>query len=218
MKTQPPLIPFILLILLFTVNSQLKAQTALGVKGGLTVSNVIQTFTAGIDESEEEIRLSPHFGYLMRTYITEHLYVQPELLYMEKGFQGDYTDIKGNNNTTTVRFRNINLPLLLGIQYQNFQIAAGPELEYFLKAHTKTNDGDFSANPFFGKNTWLFNANLELGYQINQLQLSIRGSLGLKPLLEGEITDVNGAVAGDFSYRNIAVQAAVAYLIFRKTD
>ncbi len=217
MKTTQTLIFSILLVLL-TAGTQLQAQTALGIKGGLTLSNVIKKFPAGMDESDEETRLSVHFGYLMRTYFTEHLYFQPELLYMEKGFRGDYTDINGIKNTTTVRFRNINLPLLLGVQHQNFQIAVGPEIEYFLKAHTKTNNGDFSANPFFGKNTWLINANLELGYQINQLQLSIRGSLGLTPFLEGEVTDVNGVAIGEFGYRNIAVQAAVAYLIFRKTD
>lgn len=214
MKTSHTLNGFVITCLLVFLSVSLRAQTAFGIKGGITASNIIFTSDVGLDESDEDFRFSAHFGYLMRTYITDRLFFQPELLYMEKGYKGDYTDINGEDNTATVRFWNVNLPLLLGFQFHNFQLAAGPEIEYFFKAHSKANGEDYGVNPAFGKNTWLFNANLEAGYQIDRFQLSLRGSLGLRPILEGNVTDVNGLTIGGFSYRNVALQAAVAYMIF----
>ncbi|PHN04727.1 porin family protein [Flavilitoribacter nigricans] len=217
MKTSLALNSFAGLLLLFLFSGQLPAQTALGLKAGLTASNSQVKFQSSIasEKPDNDPRFSAHFGYLLRTYLSDRFYFQPELLYIEKGFRGRSVNATGAESTTVVRFRNISLPLLLGVQFGNFQIAAGPEITYFLKAHTKSEGGEFAENPFFGKNEWLFNGNLELAYQINSFQLSLRGSLGLKPFLKGNLTDVNGVTAGSFTYYNQALQAAIAYMIFQ---
>lgn len=215
MKAPQTLISFILALFLCSFTPA-QAQTAFGLKAGVTGSNLLFSTNTPDIQQEENLRFSAHFGYLLRTYVNAWLYFQPELLYIEKGYKDSFLDINGVQQDAEIRFRNINLPLLLGTSFRNFQIAAGPEVEYLIKAHSRITGEDYEENPVFGKNKWLFNANVEMGYQVNRLQLSLRGSVGLNPVLEGTLTDVNGTPVPDgrFNYRNVAMQAAIAYMLF----
>jgi hypothetical protein len=193
------------------------AQTFLGLKGGLTASRITYQLDAGASYLEYMPRLAPHFGLMAEFQLSDRLYLQPELLYAEKGARGRSL-LPEEGPHFTERFQTIALPLLLSVRLgDHLSLAAGPELGYLLRSRLEVDTdgpGNLTGGSYFDDQRFLLNVDLEVGYRIERFQLSLRGILGWRPVAEIEFTDVNGVVTDLVKYHNHALQLSLAYRLF----
>ena len=134
-----------------------KAQTTLGIKGGVNFSKI------NTDNFSESSVAGYQVGVFGR--IGTDVYLQPELYLGSKGGKFDFNS---NNNTTTtngkVTFTTLNVPLLLGKRFGanavNFRLVAGPVYSYILSKNQNFADNVNGAYQDFGN----YN-NSTLGFQ-----------------------------------------------------
>lgn len=96
----------VLVVMLLGLPTPATAQSMVGVKGGLVVANI-----SASDEQElegNETRTGAGFGAFFRTMVAPAVSVQPEALYLKKGFKGEDEDLSGKFSLTYVQ-----VPVLL---------------------------------------------------------------------------------------------------------
>jgi hypothetical protein len=139
--------------LLLALSISAKAQFSLGIKGGVNYSNVNANNLNNSSVAGYQVGAFARFG--------GNLYLQPEVYVSSNGgkFQSD-----DNSYTGSVRFTNLNVPLLLGARFGpqslNFRIMAGPD--YISNLSTSEN---FSQNFNSAYNDFGHYKNSTLGYQ-----------------------------------------------------
>lgn len=213
MKTLQTLVSFSFFCFIFSL-LPLRAQTAYGFKIGRTKAQVLETFSPDGFKTRSGDRKPIHFGWLFRTHFNERFYIQPELLYLEKGSHGVSKLSSGEYQETTRRFQSINVPVLLGAKLGFIQLAAGPEFEHIFKMTSKLDDDDYRNDPNFNAPQWNLNVNAEAAVQWKGLQLSLRLSRGFTPIAKRQLLDSNGQEEGKLRKYNIARQIALAYMLF----
>lgn len=106
-----------------------RAQSDLGIKVGLNISDIVMTNYINPDV-ESDLKLKPglHAGVFIRAMANERIGVGSELLYSNKG-------VMGNEN---INLHYITLPLILQYKLSNNIVAeVGPEPGYLFSARSK---------------------------------------------------------------------------------
>jgi hypothetical protein len=117
------------LILAVSSANYLKAQTEIGIKGGVNFSSV--TDLNGKD------RVSGHGGIFLHSELNRHWCIQPELLYSAQG-EKSFTE-NGVKNDLNLNY--LQLPVMF--QYfatKSFYIEAGPQVGYLLQANRESSE------------------------------------------------------------------------------
>jgi hypothetical protein len=139
--------------LLLVLSISAKAQFSLGIKGGVNYSNINTDNLSNSSVAGYQVGAFARFG--------GNIYLQPEVYVSSTGGKFHSDD---NSYTGSVRFTNLNVPLLLGARFGpqnlNFRIMAGPD--YISNLSTSEN---FSQNFNSAYNDFGHYKNSTLGYQ-----------------------------------------------------
>lgn len=198
------------IILLFTfINVFSYAQVKFGAKAGLNYVNNIQTKG---EDGNNSYKISYHFGGYSIIELNDKINLIPELLYSNKGYKFDATDLSGGGNLNLVY---INLPVLVAYQVSDkLGVNLGPEFGYLLSAKSKFDSrtvdvGDFWENKIdFG---------IALGISLSlaeKVSTELRYTHGLSSVIEPvEFRDALGNVTEGPStkYLNRTFQLSFGY-------
>ena len=116
------------ILMAVTVSAQ---HVNIGIKAGLNIYNI-----SSDDNSAYDSKVGFNLGLLGHMHLTEHLAIQPEILYSGQGakFTSAGVDYKSNLSY-------INIPVLFQYMFDNgFRIEAGPQLGILISAKSKAND------------------------------------------------------------------------------
>ena len=152
-----------------TAKAQTTAEVNFGVKAGVNFSSLKTGLNAVSDKSG---KIGFNAGVFAR--VGSKIFFQPEVNYVT--FSDKY---RFNSNSYEAKFRQINVPLLVGYKFINttefiFRLAAGPDLYYNLKKPSAPSGFDYKK--FSGGGA--INAGIDLG----PLTLDAKYSLGLKKI------------------------------------
>ncbi|WP_180336325.1 porin family protein [Pontibacter ramchanderi] len=200
-----------LLTLLFAVGmafTSMAQSVSFGPRVGATFSK-ISLSEGEDDEMEDEIKYNPglQVGAVANFAISELVSIQPELLFMQKGFKIGDSDayIKGKSNY-------IEVPVLAKITFGSEQVkgfvTGGPTAGYLVsgKSSIKYGDNEVSESYEFEDedNRMELGASFGVGLAFGALNLDVRYGLGLTSLYETE--------SGESKSRNRVLGISVAYL------
>lgn len=166
---------FILTIVAFTSN----AQTRLGVRGGLNISNL---YTNDVDDNN--LLVGFHAGAYFKLAVNDNFAIEPEFLYSTKGAKLEYNNTFVNG-TATFHLNYIDIPVLAVFNItENFQFHAGPYIG-ILTAANVTNDSDnnnfdfeneLDKNDFTSTDLGVIGG---LGIDVDKVNISLRYNYGL---------------------------------------
>ncbi len=154
-----------------------KAQTRLGLKGGLNLANV--SVTSGAISATPESLTSFHAGVLLETRLTDKLLLQPNLLFSQKGYRS------GADTEAKVNYIEIPVNLLYEAN-KDFTVGVGIYAAHALSGkgtlNGKAYDYDFSN----GKaNRFDLGVNLIAGYEIVEgIKFSVNYTIGTANILD----------------------------------
>ncbi|MCU0326134.1 MAG: PorT family protein [Spirosomaceae bacterium] len=141
------LIFFSLFTFIFSLNS--KAQSGLGIKGGLTFNRVFTD--AGSFKNNIQQSLDTRTGYVVGLFgrLGNKIYLQPELLVANKGGSIDVITTSGGTQKIDFNYTNLDVPLLLGFKPVKFlRVMAGPVATVNLSSDQRLRDAlrDYASN------------------------------------------------------------------------
>lgn len=193
----------LIICILFITTEQSLSQTNYGIKAGLNL-------TKGNFESGTDYALRFHAGFTGQFLLSKKLFLRPELLYSQKGW--NIPDHSANQDAS-ITIHYINLPILIGVNLtEKIALFGGPELGYNIKA--KRNPPASWTN-LYEK----FDIGVTLGgnYKLTpKLGLDLRYIYGFEGLLRGDIYDQNGKKIGKFVDGSNRVFQLGLYYIFHK--
>jgi len=170
-------------------------QSAIGLKGGLNVSNLSNS--SGYDMGS---KLGFNGGLLAHIHLGPSLALQPEAVYSSQGAK--YT-VTGTEHTLSLNY--INLPVQVQYMFNNgFRLQTGPQVGFLAGVKDKVNDdetGFFTSQDF---KTVDFSWSAGLGY------LSTSG-LGVDARYNFGISDINNV--GSNELRNNVFQLGLFYML-----
>lgn len=184
------------------------AQIKYGIKAGLNYVNNVQ----GIgEENINKYKISYHFGGYSIFEISDKIGIQSEILYSNKGYKFDATDLSREGN---LNLNYINLPILAGYSISNsFKVNFGPEFGYLLSAKSK-----FDSSTVDVGDIWDNNIDLGIATGIaldltSKFMIEMRYSHGLISVIdEVELTDDFGSPTGEtIKFLNRTFQISVGY-------
>ncbi len=168
----------LILIFIFTglIAFKTSAQQEFGIKGGVNISTVENSFIFAGNSNKYKIGLNT--GLFTRVKLKEFLF-QPELFYSQKGT--GYTTSIGDR---TLNLNYLSLPLLGGYTLSDkFTVLAGPELNFRLGTPTAFKKFDLTIN-------------LGISYNLKKIGFDFRYDYGFDNLVEGYLVDQNGNPTG----------------------
>ncbi len=125
------------------------AQVRLGIKGGLSTSMVPSSSLIILNQSDvESLKLKVdnakygiHLGMFIQAQ-TEHLFLQPELLFNTVSYDFAIEDLQGINprQIKDELYRSLDLPLILGFKFGPVRIGGGPVVHLFLDSTSDLTD------------------------------------------------------------------------------
>ncbi len=175
------------LSLLFSTASFAQSTTSFGIKAGLSNSGIKgETSTQLndlIDKTGGMVSTQNRNGFYAGVYasipLDETISIQPGINYVQRGYnmKGDL-NIKGlgflgANAKAQLQTDYIEIPLLVKLKLDKFEVFAGPQVGYLMNANVKTTAGllginllnkDFDVSNQFNK--WDAGLNFGLGYKI----------------------------------------------------
>jgi len=144
-----------ILTILVTISISAKAQFDFGVKGGVNFSNI------DANQLDKSTKTGYQVGAFLR--VGSAFYLQPEVYLASTG--GNFSDPNNGDNSASVRFTTLNVPLLLGHEFgtsnTNFRLMVGPVYSYLLNKDESFSENFNNAYHDFGN----YN-NSTLGYQV----------------------------------------------------
>lgn len=178
------------ILLLTCINA--KAQTHVGIKGGVNFSNVTNI--------NGDTKVSGQGGLFVHNVLNKSWCIQPELLYSAQG-EKDFTENGVKNN---LNLNYIQLPVMF--QYnatRKFYLEAGPQAGYLVSAKREgPNDNKTSVRDNYKKFDFGVNAGVGVNATKN-IGIFARYNLGLMDIAKSD--DVNR------KNRNFAVGAAIRF-------
>lgn len=186
---------------------QASAQSRVGVKGGLNVSNL---FVDDVDD--ENARIGLHIGLFGQIFSSETFAIQPELLYSAKGSKVDYGS-GSFNQTVQYNLNYLDLPVLavfkLGKQvelhagaYASYLLSVNASYEGDLANGTDEIDKDNLKSYDLGLCAGLgfnFGTNFQVGTRYNYGMVKIADSDGAKALI-GDARNSNAQIFVAFNF------------------
>lgn len=117
-----------------------QAQSGIGIRGGANFSNLDGDLR---DEDRFENKLGFHAGLTFGIPVIENFfYIQPELLYSQKGFKNNENEFLLNalniRREGKVNYNYLDLPVLAKIKAGPVYFEAGPQASYMLSANNTT--------------------------------------------------------------------------------
>ncbi|QIX62093.1 PorT family protein [Hymenobacter sp. BT18] len=201
-------------------SSSAQAQSIrLGFKGGANYSNLSGDL---VDENRFQNKWGGHGGVMANISFTDDGFfsVQPEVLYSQKGFKFDESELFGLVKYQGTRTYNyIDVPVLLKINADGFFFEAGPQYSYLLKVK------DDTKRSFNGGTTYAEYSGTEDLDKVNRNEIGYAAGLGYQSTAgfligvryNGSLTDfAKDGYTGDADVRNArnsVFQASVGYLI-----
>ncbi len=176
-----------------TISFASEAQTRFGVKAGGNLADMAVA-SSGISLDTKSI-LAFHVGGTMEMDLSESLFLQPSLLYAQKGF-GASGSAFGITSETTARFNYIELPVNVMYRVTDFlTVGAGPYAAYLLSGKAKSTAAGQSMEDDLDltkSNRLDAGLNLNVGYEvIPSLVINLNYSYGLTNIDKGGETSKN---------------------------
>ncbi|TVQ44189.1 MAG: PorT family protein [Saprospirales bacterium] len=171
----------------FLMSSNLFSQdVSVGLKGGLTVSNL---YIDRDDLDDENARFGYHVGLFSQIMFFETFGIQPEILYTTKGSKAKYTGVIDQ----TVRFNlsYIDIPVLMVLRPgEVLELHAGPYAGLLLSGNTEFSgliegESDIDRDDF---NTLDYGLAGGLALNFGNVQAGLRYNLGLQKLADTDLT------------------------------
>jgi len=180
------------------------AQFAIGVKAGLSVTNV--QFP---EPSANKARLAYYGGLMGEINVNSKFIVQPEILYSVKGYRFTATAFSSSGH---LNLNYISVPLLAGYRpAENLKILLGPEFNFLTGAKSKVDNTDGDLYKVYKKFDLCIDAGAAYQLQKNW-GIEIRYSYGLTHLLEGVAYDPFGNEIGKIKAgKNKVLQLGLFY-------
>ncbi len=192
---------YLLIILLSAVGMASFAQSGLGVKAGVNVTNIYTD--AGSLKANIEESLDTKTGFVFGAWgrLGKKLYLQPEVLVATKGGKLEVTPTGGGSaQLIDVKYTNLDIPVLVGFKPLNFlRVMAGPVASVKLSEDKKLREAltDFTTNTddAFANTTWGYQ--LGVGVKVLGMEIDLRREGGLS-----DINVLNFKDSPDFSQRS----------------
>jgi hypothetical protein len=194
----------LIVVILFLNTINLHAQLSYGIKGGLSIADIVLTNIINRDlESEYRMKAGIHAGIFAAIVLREKFSIDAELLYSSKG-------VKTFDSKINLEY--ITIPLLLRYNITpKFLAEGGAELGYL-----------FSARSQYGNVSYVYNNNIDLGLDAGfvfnvtkKINAGLRYNVGLSSVIEPfSISSNNGVPNGDkIKYQNRVLQISLSYTI-----
>ena len=176
------------------------AQTEFGLKGGLNISDIVITNYINPDvESDFRLKVGWHGGLFVSGMVHERLGAAVELLYSDKG-------VNGNSD---IHLHYVNLPVMIHYTLtDNILAEAGPELGYMVAATSR--HGNVSST---------YNQKLDLGlaggfrYDMGKVFLGLRYCAGVFSVTE-PVENLGSSGVEKIKYQNRVLQFSLGYKLF----
>ena len=174
------------LALLFSVTTFAQTATRFGIKAGLSNSTIkgetATQLNSLIDKAGGMVTTQNRNGFYAGVYasipLDETISLQPGINYVQRGYtlKGDL-DIKGigflgANAKAQLQTDYIEIPLLVKLNLDKFEVFAGPQVGYLMKANVKTSAGIFGVN--------LLNKDFDVSNQFNKWDAGLNFGIGYK--------------------------------------
>jgi hypothetical protein len=168
------------------------AQFRIGPIAGVQMTNI-----SGDNDSENAMKLGAHVGGTMNLHITDHIIIEPQLMFSMKGTQNDEeSDFKTNLNY-------IDLPIHVKYKMENgLNFFAGPNIGFLISA--KFDDGEDTEDIKDNMKSLDMGIDLGLGYEFQSgLGLALKYNIGV-----ANISDIE-----DFEAKNSAIALSLYFLL-----
>ncbi len=197
-----------------------------GIKAGVNMQSLRGTDAMG-DKLNADYKVGFHAGIKADLYISEILYLRPELMYTVKG-----AETKNNTTTISQELSYVELPVSAVLKpvagSGRFVLGAGPYIAYGVSGKKKIKSGSNSVeldakfkneitsteyanaalNTAYFVKPWDYGANLFVGYELNNgLSIQFNGQLGLAEI-NPKAAEIN---ADKTSWKNIGFGASLGY-------
>jgi hypothetical protein len=193
---------YLLVLTIITFNTSY-SQIRFGIKGGLNLSTIEETFL------DIKAKSGIFAGAFVNVKFTDRIFLQPEILYSSKG--GKFA--QSSPTKTSINLTYINLPILAGINFSNVTLLVGPEFGYLLNSSFKS--GDIKNNITDRFNKYDIGISLGADYRFfKHIGLNLRYNHGLSYQESIIYTDPNGNTTGEKPFgKNRNFQLGLFYLL-----
>jgi len=197
--------------LLIGVASAANAQTGLklGLKGGFNGSTL-----SGTDSKGTEYKAGFAAGGLINYGFTDHISVQGELLYSQKGASQDYDTGLGTTYTNKFTFGYIDVPILfkytIGDDGKGLFLEVGPQGSFIINQRSFTEDSGGKQIGSSSTSTDAFNKAV-VGY-VGGVGYQLTSGLGIGVRYAGDVSQVFKDNATALNVHNSVFQFQVHYL------
>lgn len=161
-----------------------QSKTSFGVRGGLSTANMqgdaVENLNSLLDYTDGMITTKNRTGFFAGAYtaipLTENVTIEPGVYYTQKGYElrGDLNlkglDFLGANAKAQLTSQYVDMPLLIKGNFGGFQVFAGPQVSYLVKADLATTAGVLGIN--------LLNRKMDATEQFNRWDAGITGGVG----------------------------------------
>lgn len=135
---------FLLLATLFLLGWTVQAQVYLIPKAGITSSNV--NFDQDLANQKSNMGFVGGLGISFPITSDNFIAIQPEILYIQKGYKADAGVLAFNNDNTRVNYNYLEVPLLLKVNFGEDAFKAfvngGPSFGYALGGRARSDNQD----------------------------------------------------------------------------
>lgn len=186
------------------------AQSGLGIKGGVNLTNITTdagSLKSNIMESFES-RTGYAFGFWGR--LGDKFYIQPELMVGSKGGELNVIPVGGGSpQTVKIKYTDLDIPLLIGFKPLNFlRIMGGPVASFKLTEDDKLRDvlKNYANDPDQAFENASYGYQVGVGVKVLGIELDVRH--------QGSLTDIsalNIANEPQFSQRARGWQVTAAF-------
>jgi hypothetical protein len=218
------------LFVLFSLQSY--SQAKFGVKGGISLTNIVQNFDNSDDEYATVPRLLFMVGGVADIGFSDMISLRPELNISLKGFGVDvkeeYDADKGYDRYTIAY---LDIPVNVALKFGGFQMYAGPYIAFAVWGKNKWDIDDDSGSEdikFVMKdveldeagdlmNLWRwkridYGIGFGAGYKLGPVLLSAGAEIGLANLLPG-IKDMSDFNPDDYKVHNLSISLTATFFL-----
>jgi hypothetical protein len=155
-----------------------------GIRAGISSASMkgqaVDNLNSLLDFAQGAVTTNSHTGFFAGGYVSlplsEAVSLEPALYYSQKGYElnGDIAikgaEFLGANAKARLTTNYIDMPVLLKVNLNGFQVFAGPQVCYLTSADLKTTAGVFGFN--------LLNKTLDATSQFNQWDAGVTAGIG----------------------------------------
>ncbi|MBL7814035.1 MAG: PorT family protein [Saprospiraceae bacterium] len=198
----------VMVVLFLSINGLTHAQVS--IRGGINVASMSANATEkNYNDYENQSIIGYQVGLAFPLAISEHVSIQPEVVYIQKGGKSQYIANENNKLISTFTSNNIEVPISLKLGLGNntgkglgFYILAGPYVGIALNgkykndltilgatsSSTKTVDYTDDSTP---EKRIDWGANIGAGISLGRMYLDARYNLGINNLLDSDTSNSN---------------------------